>query len=106
MAIKINNPRKREYITKWKLEDKYGWNQFNKKTKEENNQSELNRRDYEETKRKMINTMEQTVGRQKIRVDKPTIPKSDEIKAAKKSRKTAKTEFQRLAAAGHNKIKN
>ena len=30
MAIKINNPRKREYTTKWKLEDKDGWNQFNK----------------------------------------------------------------------------
>ena len=49
MAIKVNNPRQREYTTKWKLEYKEGWNQFNKNIKEENNQSELSKRDYEET---------------------------------------------------------
>ena len=83
MAIKVNNPRKREYITKWKLENKEGWNQFNKKIKEENNQSELSKQDYEDTERTIIKTMEETVGRQKTRVDKPPIPKSDEIKTAK-----------------------
>ena len=65
MAIKVNNPRKREYITKWKLENKEGWNQFNKKIKEENNQSELSKQDYEDTERIIIKTMEETDGRQK-----------------------------------------
>ena len=100
MAIKVNNPRKREYITKWKLENKEGGNQFNKKIKEEINQSELSKRDYEETERIIINTMEQTVGRQKTRVDKPPIPKSDEIKTAKKAWKIAKTEFQEACRSG------
>ena len=100
MAIKVNNLRKREYITKWKLENKEGWNQFNKKIKEENNQSELSKRDYEETERIIINTMEQTIGRQKTRVDKPPIPKSDEFKTAKKARKIAKTEFQEACRSG------
>ena len=100
MAIKVNNPRKREYITKWKLENKEGWNQFNKKIKEENNQSELSKRDYEDTERTIIKTMEETVGRQKTRVDKPPIPKSDEIKTAKNARKIAKKEFQGACRSG------
>ena len=100
MAIKVNNPRKREYITKWKLENKEGWNQFNKKIKEENNQSELSKRDYEDTERTIIKTMEETVGRQKTRVDKPPIPKSDEIKTAKNAWKIAKKEFQGACRSG------
>ena len=100
MAIKVNNPRKREYITKWKLENKEGWNQFNKKIKEKNNQSELSKRDYEDTERTIIKTMEETVGRQKTRVDKPPIPKSDEIKTAKNARKIAKKEFQGACRSG------
>ena len=44
--------------------------------------------------------MEQTVGKQKIRVDKPPIPKSDDIKTAKKARKTMKTEFQEACRSG------
>ena len=90
MAIKVNNPRKREYITNWKLDNKEGWNQFNKKIKEENNQSELSKQDYADTERIIIKTMEETVGMLKTRVDKPPIPKSDEIKTAKKPGKLRK----------------
>ena len=82
-------------ITKWKLENKEGWNQFNKKIKEENNQSELSKQDYADTERIIIKTMEETVGRQKTRVDKPPIPKSDEIKTAKKSQENCENRIPR-----------
>ena len=104
MAIKVNNPRKREYITKWKLENKEGWNQFNKKIKEENNQSELSKRDYEDTERTIIKTMEETVGRQKTRVDKPP-PHQTKSKQQKTLGKLRKKNSKGPVAVEHSRKK-
>ena len=95
MAIKVNNPMKREHTTKWKLENKEGWNQFNKKIKEENNQSELSKRDYEKTERIIINTMEQTVGRQKKQSRQTTHTQVRRNQNSKKSKENSENRIPR-----------
>ena len=91
ISLRINEPRKPEYLEKWKLENKDGWKQFNVSFAK---LSENLTRNYEKVEECIRNTLKQTIGKQKIRVDKPPKPKSPAITEARKEKKEAKRKFE------------
>ena len=51
-------------------------------------------RNYEKVEERIRNTLKQTIGKQKIRIDKPPKPKSPAITEARKEKKEAKRKFE------------
>ena len=98
--IKINNPRKKTYINKWRINNKEGWNEFNTRIQERNKKREIRTLEYEEAEKVIKRTLEQTIGKVKIRTDKTRKPQSEEIKATKKERKEAKKLFEQACKSG------
>ena len=93
-SIRINNQRKPRYIEKWNVNNDEGWKKFNNKIQEINTDAELSNKSYTEIENTITKTMEQTVGKKKIRIDKPPKHKSEEITEARKNRKECKTNFE------------
>ena len=81
--IKINNPRKKNYINKWRINNKEGWKEFNTKIQERNKKREIRTLECEEAEKVIKRKLEQTKGKVKIRTDKTRKPQSEEIKAKK-----------------------
>ena len=92
ISLRINEPRKPEYIKKMETR-KQGWVEtvqciFFAKL------SENLTRNYEKVEECIRNTLKQTIGKQKIRIDKPPKPKSPAITKARKEKKEAKWKFE------------
>ena len=85
--IKINNPRKKTNINKWRINNKEGWKEFNTRIQERNKKREIRTLEYEKAEKVIKSTLKQTIGKVKIRTGKTRKPQSEEIKATKKERK-------------------
>ena len=84
-TITTNLPRKKTIIEKWNLNNKKGWENFNKEinTREE----ELRNKEYPDLEKEVIEIMRKTVGKTKIRTDKEPKPNNAQIMEAKVIRK-------------------
>ena len=92
-TIATNLPRKKTIIKKWNLNNKEGWENFNKEmnTREE----ELRNKEYPDLEKEVIEIMKKTVGKTKIRTDKEPKPNNTQIKEAKGIRKEKKATYQK-----------
>ena len=94
MTVKINKPRKPTYIEPWKLNNVDGWRRFNEEIRDIQNNKPETLRNYNEFEKTITESLKNTIGKQKIRTDKPHKPKNDETKQAKIIRKTARKDFR------------
>ena len=94
MTVKINKPRKPTYIEPWKLNNEDGWRRFNDEIRSKQNNKPETLRNYNEFEKTITETLMNTIGKQKIRTDKPYKPNNDETKQAKIKRKTACKDFR------------
>ncbi len=94
MNLRINSPRMATYREQWKINNKQGWRKFNTEMKKEAEKG-LGNQEYEEAMKKIKQILTKTVGKQKIRTDKPPKPKSKEVDEARTRMKTAKTKFNK-----------
>ena len=92
-TIATNLPRKKTIIEKWNLNNKEGWENFNKEmnTREE----ELRNKEYPDLEKEVNEIMKKTVGKTKIRTDKEPEPNNTQIKEAKGIRKEKKATYQK-----------
>ena len=97
MNMKINNPRKPTYRETWKLNNREGWKEFNQEMKKKKPSVETQ---YNEIESKILDTMEKTVGKVKIRTDKEKKILSEKAKQTKKTKKEAKETFQEACKKG------
>ena len=88
-----NLPRKKTIIEKWNLNNKEGWENYNKEmnTREE----ELRNKEYTDLEKEVIEIMKKTVGKTRIRTDKEPKPNNTKIKEAKVIRKEKKATYQK-----------
>ena len=94
MMVQINKPRKPTYIEPWKLNNEDGWIRFNEEIRSIQKNKPETLRNYSEFEKTITETLKNTIGKQKIRTDKPHKPKNDETKQAKMKRETARKDFQ------------
>ena len=92
-TIATNLPRKKTVIEKWNLNNKEGWENFNKEmnTREE----ELRNKEYPDLEKEVIEIMKKTVGKTKTGTDKEPKPNNTQIKEAKVIRKEKKATYQK-----------
>ena len=92
-TIATNLPRKKTIIEKWNLNNKEGWENFNKEMN--TREKELRNKEYPDLEKEVIEIMTKTVGKTKIRTDKEPKPNNTQIKDAKMTRKEKKATYQK-----------
>ena len=92
-TIATNLPRKKTIIEKWNLNNKEGWENFNKEMN--TREKELRNKEYQDLEKEVIEIMKKTVGKTKIRTDKEPKPNNTQIKDAKMTRKEKKATYQK-----------
>ena len=99
--VKINEPRRAEFIVKWKLDNPDGWTKFNSIMENMANSRENHTIEYEELEKTIRKTLRETIEKQKIRTDKPQKPKSPAITRVRKEKKEAKRNFEEACRTGN-----
>ena len=92
-TIATNLPRKKTIIEKWDLNNKEGWENYNKEmnTREE----ELRNKEYPDLEKEVIEIMKKTIRKTRIRTGKEPRPNNTKIKDAKVIRKEKKATYQK-----------
>ncbi len=96
MEMKINAPREKNTTTRWKLQNKEGWIKMN----EEIGKSEIEKLEFEQVEKYLIQVLKATIGQITTRTDKPKKEKSERITKAKMERKERKREFEEACKSG------
>ena len=105
MSLKINNPRKAVFKEQWKINNLEGWAKFNQEVENKYAKQLFNTRDYETTMQEIKQILRQTVGKRRIRIDKPPKPKSKEIDTVRKERKETKAAFNNACKGNSEDMK-
>lgn len=102
MTIKINTPRMPQYTERWKLNNKEGWKEFNKKMEDEIINKNVENMSYEEAENTIRRLMTTTIGKTKIRTDKTPKSNTPAIKIARETKKETKKRFQEACQKGNH----
>ncbi len=103
-TIKVNSPREPIYKIKWNLNNKEGWEKFNEEITEglekvaENTNSMQAK--YTEVEKTIIQTLRNTIGETKIRIDKPRKNKNNMIKEKRQEMKRTRAKFEEACRRG------
>ena len=68
--MKINDPRRPTYATRWKLDNKEEWKEFNKMVNKDCTKECIEQASYNEAIKELKKVLENTVGKRTMRTDK------------------------------------
>ena len=77
MNIKINNPRRKIFMERWKTNKKEGWQKFNTELQRSNQTNLLAKKKYKEIEKTITQTLKETIGIQNVRREKPRKPTAE-----------------------------
>ena len=103
--MKINDPRRPTYATRWKLDNKEGWKEFNKMVNKDRTKEIIEQASYNEAIKEIKKVPENTEGKRTMRTDKRQKANNPEIKSLRAKRKQAKKEFHEACTSGQEEEK-
>ncbi len=92
-SIKINDRRTPKYIERWKTGTNEQWAEYNKRIGEYMKSADLSSTNYSKNEEEIRKILKQTIGKTKIRTDKPNKRTTKTTKAIGKMKKQKKKEF-------------
>ena len=101
LTTKINMPRKPTFIEPWKVNNEEGWKKFNDEMGKITETKPEITNNYPELEKTITRVLMNTIGKQKIRTDKPGKTKNVNTKLGKQQRKAARKEFQNACTSGN-----
>ena len=103
--MKINDPRRPTYATKWKLDNKEDRKEFNKMVHEDRTKEIIEQASYNEAIKEIKKVLENTVGKRTTRTDKRQKVNNPEIKSLRRKENKLKKNSMKLARAARKKRK-
>ena len=102
MSVNIHTQRNEQSTKRWKVDNKEGWTNFNKRLEEEDNENGI--QTYKELQEVTIKLLRETIGEKTIKTgtDKK---KSPELKQAHEDKRTKRSEFKNAIKSKSNDVK-